>query len=453
MFDSVSTSGISISNKPYFLSLIDGAIWHPTIEIAKKHPISGRFLAVPITFETFATELPNFPLKSLSSALGFFSVILGISKPDPHLQYLGTSAWMAGTAACYAIASIFSPLYALVKASIIFVKFVYNPLNTAQKEAFKSDWRNYDHKLLHKSKQVEITLPDHNKRYYALPKDSSESVILIALSRKTRSRKRHHLTDDIKPTLIQPLSEEEIKEGFFIPVRRQAAIGPHPVKQRFDLNAKCFSNDEILGIHPMKILPNSPFVYNLDEFKKEWQDKGLDIEEEIKKNDAIIKKFHQERGIDLEKETEKAEKAISITREGKHVILQQALRSCVPTCVGMLVLDHGKIPNYFDIANADLANEQLAEMWFKEAGLASKCSYLDRKKTTLVQSLNNHGPGILSINHPDVGGHVIILDEISIQKQTATIRDPFHGWMITVRLQSLLKYAGGYFLQVIGEKQ
>lgn len=64
------------------------------------------------------------------------------------------------------------------------------------------------------------------------------------------------------------------------------------------------------------------------------------------------------------------------------------------------------------------------------------------------------GPGMLSIYHPKINEHVVILDEISIIKNEAIIRDPFHGWMVTIDLSVLKTWLrpeqpGENFVQII----
>lgn len=146
--------------------------------------------------------------------------------------------------------------------------------------------------------------------------------------------------------------------------------------------------------------------------------------------------------IDCDK---KAANAIGITRSGKHVILQQTVKSCVPTCVGMLALDHGKIPNYDLIAETSLANDEKQVAWLKELGftiypIKLTGKELDNWPKILFDRLAEHGPGILDVYHPAIGEHVVILDEISKDLRRATIRDSFHGRMVTISIDLLQKW-------------
>jgi hypothetical protein len=172
---------IDVSSKAAILSKIDGAMWHPTVNFVKEHSIAGRFLVIPVTLETFATELLDFPVTSLFSALTAFKIILGSSEPDPHLGKTLSAIACAGSAALYAIATIFSPIYALVKAAAIFVKFIQDPLEVSQREAFKSDMRTYPNKwsISTRTKQITFKFPDGSSQRYLFPNTKSGPTIIM----------------------------------------------------------------------------------------------------------------------------------------------------------------------------------------------------------------------------------------------------------------------------------
>jgi hypothetical protein len=128
----------------------------------------------------------------------------------------------------------------------------------------------------------------------------------------------------------------------------------------------------------------------------------------------------------------------------------------VPTCVAMLVLDHGRVPNFKAIKETNLANDSKAMNWIEEAGLKPKLTELidkEKRGDVLSRCLVEHGPGILSVNHPEIGGHVIVLDAISKGENTAKIRDPFHGRSVTLKLDVLLSWVSDYFLQIDSSSQ
>ena len=138
---------------------------------------------------------------------------------------------------------------------------------------------------------------------------------------------------------------------------------------------------------------------------------------------------------------------------GKHVLLQQAQRSCVPTACAMLLLDHGKIPDYSSVYLTNLATDKEQQSWLEKGGCkvcktVLKREYRDFEIIELLQFLlKKNGPGILSIDSKTIGGHAIILDKI--MGDQAIIRDPCHGWMISITLSALLEYMGGSFIQIL----
>ena len=231
--------------------------------------------------------------------------------------------------------------------------------------------------------------------------------------------------NELSSLKIQPGSSGD----FIIPERRFCTPGGTssivPLRAR---NATFISDETILKIHPMKFLPNSPFVKPLGEeelcFFKAFREDHPYVQNYLK----IFR--NQTQGI-------------AITPEGKHVILQQTTRSCVPTCVGMLVLDRGKIPDYRAMQTTDLATREEAIRWIETAGLKAKITPLPfhstRKKIELLaKALQENGAGALSVDLEGMDGHVIVLDNISIRARTAIIRDPGHGWMLTIPLDTLI---------------
>lgn len=44
--------------------------------------------------------------------------------------------------------------------------------------------------------------------------------------------------------------------------------------------------------------------------------------------------------------------------------------------------------------------------------------------------------------------HMVVLDEISLKQERITIRDPYHGYMITVGLFPFLNWVGASFIEL-----
>ena len=138
---------------------------------------------------------------------------------------------------------------------------------------------------------------------------------------------------------------------------------------------------------------------------------------------------------------------IGKTKDGKHVLLQQGARACAVTAVAMLVLDLEKTPP--DFSTGKMVSDDQVVKWVEKSGLKPICSE-KLSKELLVERIKKYGPGILGISHPDAKGHDVILDAIDLLKKTATIRDPYHGWMITMKLAPLMSWVNKHscFIQI-----
>jgi|GEM_PF-2042658 len=149
-------------------------------------------------------------------------------------------------------------------------------------------------------------------------------------------------------------------------------------------------------------------------------------------------------------------RSVAITEDGRHVILQQATRSCVPTAMAMLILDHGKEPSWNSIRFTNLADNEKACYWLKEANLEPIVTEITGKDgpAALAALLQKNGPAAVGINHPELGGHEIIIDRVFPDRDEADIRDPYQGVALRIKLKSLLSwcFAGETFIQVKEKK-
>ena len=188
-------------------------------------------------------------------------------------------------------------------------------------------------------------------------------------------------------------------------------------------SAVFIENHQLLSAEPIRFLP-SPFVFADSDY-------------------AFINRITNESMLqELTEQEKKARHALGITANGKHVILQQAIKSCVPTCIAMLALDHGKKPNYELIQTVSLATPEEQERWLKEVGFKVHPMKIGQDNLKnwpeiLFKCLAERGPGILGVCHPDIGNHAVVLDAISPDFRTAMIRDPFHGRMVTIPIMLL----------------
>lgn len=197
-------------------------------------------------------------------------------------------------------------------------------------------------------------------------------------------------------------------------------------------NVQFLEDESILKVHPMKYV-------TIDSADRIFKDKDeslakIDIEE--------LKQISEEMAQGLVKLIERLKEGrahfCGVSEDGKHVILQQATRSCVPTAASMLILDHKGIPPINSIFTTDLAYDEQLIAWLEQAGFktTSKQFISSLSKAELSELLKKNGPGVLTLDDPKIGGHTVVLDEISLAKKTATLRDPFHGWRVTISLKT-----------------
>lgn len=267
---------------------------------------------------------------------------------------------------------------------------------------------------------------DHNSRCQS---------ITIQNSNVERDEKRETRCEEYNALLNE--NQITAERGLITPKRRSCGFGLFDSIKNATLSTKTsfIKDEEIIGIHPMRFLRNSPFVNKVD----------LSPGQHPKELDDIIWNSLFE-GLD------KQLHAIGVTEDGRHVILQQAVKSCVPSCVAMLVLDQRKTPNYEAIRMVSCATLERAIEWVEAAELVPVLTTIKEYEhpiNTFQEAIQKNGPGVLQIIHPLIGGHAIILDEISTKTHSAIIRDPFHGWSVTIRLELLLSWikVGSYFLQ------
>lgn len=127
-----------------------------------------------------------------------------------------------------------------------------------------------------------------------------------------------------------------------------------------------------------------------------------------------------------------------ITEDDKHVILQPSIRSADASCMAMLLLDMRKEVDFKNLEFIDSAETMAYKV---------RINY----KTGNLKNLSKcfKGPTIVTVFQSSIAGHTFILDAIS-ENNEATIRDPFHGWMITIKSDAFnnLINSGGTFFQI-----
>lgn len=230
-----------------------------------------------------------------------------------------------------------------------------------------------------------------------------------------------------------------------IPTRRWPATSSVDSNRTIERAKKAvfIKDNEILQIHPMRYRRHSPFFKPLTpEILNILEDDAVPAPTIYGKD---RKGFLQNILDDLQKKLY----AIAITDDDRHVILQQAIKSCVASCVGMLLLDRRCAPRWKFIQESLLADSDDAIGWISQSGLTPIITWLNGDfVSTLSKLISEHGSGILSLSHPVIGGHVIILDQIT--SEIAIIRDSFHGWSVTLPSNKLLEWicSTEYFIQI-----
>jgi hypothetical protein len=212
-------------------------------------------------------------------------------------------------------------------------------------------------------------------------------------------------------------SEEEVEEGYVFPELRYP-----PISKRCD-TVYFEENLTPISVHgPM----------------------GVFAEEK-----HVIKKYGV-RYIDCGPYKER-DKVVAITRAGKHVVWQQAIRSCVPAAISMIALDRQKTFLAQELKYAVTSNDReityIVQAGFEPVEHALKG--LPYEKAVALQSLLlTTGPGLLHLQHPDLESHVCVLDEVSLERFSATVRDSIKGEMVTIQLFPFANWIGSTFIEL-----
>ena len=136
--------------------------------------------------------------------------------------------------------------------------------------------------------------------------------------------------------------------------------------------------------------------------------------------------------------------AADIDDRGRIVIQQQAVRGCSAAAVSMLIYPRTKTIDTRYLRMTNLEDDEGQQQRIKAAGLdyistslAEALSEQD-KITTLQRLIQQHGSAIVDVNDGEIGGHAVVVDEISTDLKKVRLRDPHHGWAITITKQAFL---------------
>lgn len=132
-----------------------------------------------------------------------------------------------------------------------------------------------------------------------------------------------------------------------------------------------------------------------------------------------------------------------VTRDGRSLVQQVGFRGCIAACASMMQLDRGVEPDRRWLESCNLEKKEHAVERLVWSGLAAmRVRELGADIPRRLEELIGLSGGILLGISGELGSHVIILDEVDRSEGMARIREPFHGWSITVQLESLLQRVG-----------
>jgi|GEM_PF-5603000 len=137
------------------------------------------------------------------------------------------------------------------------------------------------------------------------------------------------------------------------------------------------------------------------------------------------------------------------TEHGKAIIQQQATRGCTAAVAAMLIIDNNKQPSIQELRSRNLGNDDDQERDIREAVLEPLTTEVHSLQE-LRQELLKNGSAIIGVDYQDSGGHVIVVDAVSEDSEQVRLRDPYHGWEITVTGTAFDKawMGGGKIMQV-----
>lgn len=111
------------------------------------------------------------------------------------------------------------------------------------------------------------------------------------------------------------------------------------------------------------------------------------------------------------------------------------INSCVPTALAMVVTDLGIPFNFELIYSTNLANDDYLRRRSTEHGC--ELVPLGRDIPNVKEWIKENGPVIVGVWVPYIGAHEIVVD--SIDNKEVVIRDPAHGWRVTMDTKEFLK--------------
>jgi hypothetical protein len=140
-----------------------------------------------------------------------------------------------------------------------------------------------------------------------------------------------------------------------------------------------------------------------------------------------------------------------VTNDGRHVIQQIGMRSCTASVTNMILLDKGKNPAIQMEYDRNLGTLEQIASDLKIRGVPATvyrmtdAAPIRAREALLESAIKESGSIILSVGG-EIGGHVIILDGFNTETNTATIRDPYHGWSIKTTARAIANRSDGEYI-------
>lgn len=151
-------------------------------------------------------------------------------------------------------------------------------------------------------------------------------------------------------------------------------------------------------------------------------DEGIPIEPIFIKDSEIVDKSRIVKSITHREKEFNWTITVNYSKHGKAIMQQRTPDGSLETAKGMLALDQG-IPLDIKRLSGKKSDMPPTAMVFIE----NRLSLLK----TLQALIKKNGSAIVKVNGP-IGKHHVVVDDISPDFKNIRIRDPFHGWEITL---------------------
>ncbi|MBT3393674.1 MAG: hypothetical protein HN411_01000 [Waddliaceae bacterium] len=146
----------------------------------------------------------------------------------------------------------------------------------------------------------------------------------------------------------------------------------------------------------------------------------------------------------VREECTKEEGCVAYSANGTALIQQQSIRGSFAAAAAMLIIDNGKTPDYATLKKTCAEDEEFSPL--QDASLMPMETRIATSKEgikDLKELIEKNGSALVTIHDSIVGDHTIVVDEISSDLKNVCLRDPNHGWEITVKSRALRKRLKG----------